>query len=163
MLANIITFAFLCFGNLESPITGLTPSFVHFVTVGDVILEKGSFKLNLINFVLHLSIMVCANTLLKNLYNRAVFGSFKAARKAKDAEYQAANKRIDLGKVQRATVDSGGLLGLLGTTISTIETEKGIYRVFGDIGTVDKGELVSKRQNELYLGLAKGKHYTIKP
>lgn len=159
MLANVFTFAFLCFSHLESPITALTSSFIHFVSGGDVVLEKGSFRFNLINFAMHLAIMVCADTFFKNLYNRAVFGSFKAVRKAKDAEYQIANKRIELGKVQHATVDSGGLLG---TTISTIETEKGIYRVFGDIGTVDKGELVSRRQNELYLGLAKGKHYTIK-
>jgi hypothetical protein len=107
----------------------------------------------------HMSCLGGILSILALLQKRAEHGSFRSASKADKAEFKKINKRIDLGKVQQISVEQGGFLG---NTMSTIETDKGIYRVFGDVGSVAKGELVSKRQNELFLGLAKGKSYTIK-
>lgn len=44
-----------------------------------------------------------------------------------------------------------GILAALGYSL--------IFRVEGDVGSVDKGELVSRRQNRLYLGLSRGKYF----
>lgn len=103
-----------------------------------------------------LGIIISVMTVFKG---RAFYGSFSEASKVRKANIKELNKRVDLGKVQRVSVEQGGFFS---NTMSTIETEKGIYRVLGDVGSVTKGELVSKCQNELSLGLAKGKSYTIK-
>ncbi|MDE5179101.1 hypothetical protein [Vibrio fluvialis] len=163
LVVNFIAFGFLTIGDFDSPLNKLTiPIIDFFSSVGDGSIDKESLSFSVLNFITHLAIMQCVATVLLLSHRRAVFGSFKAARaarKAENAKLKSANNRVDLGKVQSVSVEQGGVLG---NTMSTIETEKGIYRVFGDVGSVEKGELVSRRAHTLYLGLSKGTGYTMK-
>lgn len=49
----------------------------------------------------------------------------------------ARQKKMDAGQVQKVSVERGGFFS---STTSTVETEKGFYRVIGDVGSVLKGE-----------------------
>lgn len=62
---------------------------------------------------------------------------------------QVTKDREDLGKVQLVVVERSFLL----RTISTITTDEGTYRVYGDVKSVRNGELVSKREGQLWLGV----------
>lgn len=74
---------------------------------------------------------------------------YGTAAKIKSSNVTSSRERQDLGRVNFVNVERG----FLSPTISTITTDKGTYRVKGDVKSVDKGELVSKRGDELCLGV----------
>ncbi|CCO48446.1 hypothetical protein VIBNISOn1_530015 [Vibrio nigripulchritudo SOn1] len=159
MIANVLVFGYLLTSKTASPLTEFTPLIINHLSFGDGEIDVSTYNFKAANFVIHFACFGVIMLVLRSFYDRAFHGSFKAARKAKQDEFDKINERVELGKVQSASVENGGFLG---TTTSTIETEKGIYRVLGDIGSIEKGVQVSRRQNELYFGLTEGKSYTLK-
>ncbi|WP_070962208.1 hypothetical protein [Vibrio sonorensis] len=158
MVVNVVVFGYLLTSEATSPLTEFTPHIINYLTfgAGEIDIDTYTFKTG--NFVIHFACFGVTMMALRSFYSRAFHGSFKAAQKAAQDKFDEINKRVALGKVQCASVDNGGFLG---TTTSTIETDKGIYRVLGDIGSIEKGVLVSRRQNELFFGLVKNKSYTL--
>lgn len=159
MLSNILAFGYLLTSETASPLTDFIPLIINYLSFGDGEIDLSTNYFKVVKFIIHFACFYVIMWVLCSFHDRALHGSFKAARKAKQAEFDKINKQVELGTVMSASVETGGFLG---TTTSTIETEKGIYRVLGDIGSIEKGVLVSRRQNELYFGLAEGKSYTLK-
>jgi hypothetical protein len=159
MFTNVLVFGSLLTSETASPLTEFTPLIINQLSFGDGEIDVSTYTFKVGNFLIHCAYYGVIMFVLRSFYDRAFHGSFKAARKAAKDEFDKLNKRVELGIVQSASVENGGFLG---TTISTIETDKGIYRVLGDIGSIEKGVQVSRRQNELYFGLAEGKSYTLK-
>lgn len=81
---------------------------------------------------------VCATGayLCEILARRIDLGSTKFWAMIREERKNSQEKKKSIGFAQRVSVEPGGFLG---SDISTIETESGFYRVFGDVGTVKKG------------------------
>jgi len=63
-------------------------------------------------------------------------------------------QRIDCGRVERATVKRKGFFSI---PVSEVVTTQGTYRVQGDVGHVDPGELASIRSGIFILGVVSEK------
>lgn len=61
-----------------------------------------------------------------------------------------AKRRVDLGRLTSSSVDRGGFLS---SSISTITTDQGDFRVYGDVGSLVYGELVFMRDGYVWVGV----------
>ncbi len=94
------------------------------------------------------------------LMKLSYFDSWDDSLKYDENKRKEAEKPTQLGRVISAKVERGSFLS---TDTSTIETENGMYRVYGDIGSVEKGVPISKIQDNLYIGLPrKNRKFSLK-
>lgn len=150
-------FVFLCFGDVESPMSNWTPYIVSYFS-NKLGFKESSGRMEYIqNVIVHLTVWMTIMFVVVKFKERAWYGSFKAANEAYELERKQAAFKTSIGSVQRVHVDRGGLFD---NTISTIETETGIFRVNGDVGSVHKGTPIMRTQEQLYVGFSSDKGYT---
>lgn len=147
-------FVYLCFGDAESPISNWTPLIASYLS--------DRFGLNgnsgyIQNIQVHIVVWMTITFVVVKFKERAWYGSFKAINEAYEQERKKAAFKTSIGSVQRVYVDRGGLFD---NTISTIETDKGIFRVNGDVGSVHKGTPIMRTQEQLYVGVPSDRGYT---
>lgn len=87
----------------------------------------------------------------KTLLKLSKFPSWHELYEYEENQRKIANKPIPLGSVVTVTIQQGCFFS---SSTSTIETERGFYRVYGDVGSVDRGVPISKVMNTLYIGVA---------
>jgi hypothetical protein len=142
-LLGAMCFCFFAFSELSTPVTlgieseSLGSGFVVFDSIT-------IFFANLVAFTLFF-LTPCIQ-----LARLSKFDSWSELRKYDEIQNKEAQKSIPLGKVITSKVERGGSFS---SPTSTIETERGFYRVDGDVGSVDKGVPISKIMNTLYIDL----------
>ncbi|MBD0788139.1 hypothetical protein HUO09_17430 [Vibrio sp. Y2-5] len=147
-------FVFLTFGDFDSPISNWTPYIGNFLFDNFGITASSEVHLNLfIHFVVWITIAL----VIVKFKERAWYGSFNAVNAAYELELRQAAFRSSIGNVLHVHVDRGSFFT---NTISTIETEQGIYRVVGDVGSVQKGLPIMRTQEKLYVGVSSEEGYT---